>query len=845
MIGAAENRQEQEVEQVVKEVVEQISPSLPKGIMGGHKSTRLNKSYPELEPSTQRLGGRGQPQADQIPEPMESAFDGVDFSKLRVHHNTESEGRNRRIQAQAFTTGQNIFSRQGAYQPGTRGGQELSGHELKHVVDQNQQIAQSGSSKKAIAVKNTNMMCVQRKTEGFLNKIVELDDVINKAEEFKNAPKEQQQTEQITAFYSFMNIVLDDLQTSQFVDNLKKYKEEIPEDDFAQQKSQLEEIQLNLGKFTENQIVKNQKLQKLWEKLPVGGEERNFIRKIHKVIDNLIQAIEEEHHTVSTPSDQKHYQDAIKQHEQDRNLLKEYVNEGLKSDDRTLRNSCQWLFPPNQKSKLYALTTTADSNARVIEAGKNPQTKLAVFPNPYFNKGDIYEEPTKYKPHDLSYLGNSLIKDKFEIGFSSRSQEINYVAIINPSYNNKEEVLRMLKHEVQHKADKNGGRENSQGFREIEEREIDSIRQNSKTLEQIRKRHQNYEDEKEYFRSNYPSLEAEYQLSRYKTEYRAYWYGNRKKAQEIQDHIFRSYPYIKQAIDQKLTLADGTEIINAIDMFNVLKDPDVVEKDSFNKYNSPPIDDFYEALDKIGEKAEEIITEQIYDIDARPVTRKESNQTLEVEELMNTIHRLELIEVESILLAEGAMMKKIDNHLEGEARTKVLESLKEQKNKAPLDVQIITRTDQLNSQIWELEQVKNIRYDNKGYINSFMDKVLNILNSSQVMESLQEYKQNFPYQNFEQQKLQLTKLSQNITKYTSNLSPGKSSLPQSARNLPPQSARNLPPQSAWNLPPQSARNLPPKPVQLYKRIHQKIIEIQYLIKTFENHPSSPTPQVSK
>ena len=43
---------------------------------------------------------------------------------------------NQSIQARAFTTGQDIFFRQGQYDPGSKGGQELLAHELTHVVQQ-------------------------------------------------------------------------------------------------------------------------------------------------------------------------------------------------------------------------------------------------------------------------------------------------------------------------------------------------------------------------------------------------------------------------------------------------------------------------------------------------------------------------------------------------------------------------------------------------------------------------------------------------------------------------------------------------------------------------------------
>jgi len=50
---------------------------------------------------------------------------------------TQSDQLNQSIQAKAFTTGQDVAVRQGEYNPGSRGGQELIAHELGHVVQQN------------------------------------------------------------------------------------------------------------------------------------------------------------------------------------------------------------------------------------------------------------------------------------------------------------------------------------------------------------------------------------------------------------------------------------------------------------------------------------------------------------------------------------------------------------------------------------------------------------------------------------------------------------------------------------------------------------------------------------
>jgi len=96
----------------------------------------------ELESSIAGARGQGQPLNQTVREPMEQAF-GADFSGVRVHADAQAHGLNQSIQARAFTTGQDIFFRQGEYQPGNRSGQELLAHELTHVVQQNGSAVQS------------------------------------------------------------------------------------------------------------------------------------------------------------------------------------------------------------------------------------------------------------------------------------------------------------------------------------------------------------------------------------------------------------------------------------------------------------------------------------------------------------------------------------------------------------------------------------------------------------------------------------------------------------------------------------------------------------------------------
>ncbi|MEM9805912.1 MAG: DUF4157 domain-containing protein [Cyanobacteria bacterium P01_D01_bin.56] len=90
----------------------------------------------DLESSIHQARGSGQPLDANLQQRMGQAM-GADFSGVTIHHDRQADQLNRSIQAQAFTTRQDVFFRQGAYQPGSRSGQELIAHELTHVMQQN------------------------------------------------------------------------------------------------------------------------------------------------------------------------------------------------------------------------------------------------------------------------------------------------------------------------------------------------------------------------------------------------------------------------------------------------------------------------------------------------------------------------------------------------------------------------------------------------------------------------------------------------------------------------------------------------------------------------------------
>jgi hypothetical protein len=61
---------------------------------------------------------------------------GQDFSGVTVHTDAQADHLSRQLGAEAFTTGSDVFFREGAYDPASSDGQRLIAHELTHVVQQ-------------------------------------------------------------------------------------------------------------------------------------------------------------------------------------------------------------------------------------------------------------------------------------------------------------------------------------------------------------------------------------------------------------------------------------------------------------------------------------------------------------------------------------------------------------------------------------------------------------------------------------------------------------------------------------------------------------------------------------
>ena len=112
-----------------------------KSLVQRRENIAIGDASQDLESSIQRAKGSGQPLDPNLQTKMGQVM-GSDFSRVKIHTDAQSDQLNQSIQAKAFTTGQDVFFSQGAYNPKSKAGQELIAHELTHVVqqDSNQSI---------------------------------------------------------------------------------------------------------------------------------------------------------------------------------------------------------------------------------------------------------------------------------------------------------------------------------------------------------------------------------------------------------------------------------------------------------------------------------------------------------------------------------------------------------------------------------------------------------------------------------------------------------------------------------------------------------------------------------
>jgi len=93
-----------------------------------------------VESAIESMRGNGQPLSQTAQNFFEPRF-GYDFSRVRIHADSQGDGLARSLQARAFTVGSDVVFRAGEYAPETNEGRKLLAHELTHVAQQSGQAA--------------------------------------------------------------------------------------------------------------------------------------------------------------------------------------------------------------------------------------------------------------------------------------------------------------------------------------------------------------------------------------------------------------------------------------------------------------------------------------------------------------------------------------------------------------------------------------------------------------------------------------------------------------------------------------------------------------------------------
>jgi len=148
-VGPAGDRFEREADAVAARVVramrapdptstsdpEQVIPPAPRIQRAAHLGAGGGQVDEATEREVTSAVGRGAPMARAVRARLEPAF-GTDFGAVRLHDGAAASDLNDRIQAEAFTTGNDIFFRDGLPDTSTSDGQHLLAHELTHTIQQ-------------------------------------------------------------------------------------------------------------------------------------------------------------------------------------------------------------------------------------------------------------------------------------------------------------------------------------------------------------------------------------------------------------------------------------------------------------------------------------------------------------------------------------------------------------------------------------------------------------------------------------------------------------------------------------------------------------------------------------
>ena len=122
-----------------------------------------------LEADINAARGSGQPLPDSVRSSLEPRL-GHDFSQVHVHSDANADKLSQQLGAKAFTSRNDVFFREGAYQPGSDSGRGLIAHELTHVVQQGAaRVCRKAAETEQTAAKSKEE--VQKELKGAVDKL--------------------------------------------------------------------------------------------------------------------------------------------------------------------------------------------------------------------------------------------------------------------------------------------------------------------------------------------------------------------------------------------------------------------------------------------------------------------------------------------------------------------------------------------------------------------------------------------------------------------------------------------------------------------------------------------------
>jgi hypothetical protein len=93
------------------------------------------RAHPQVESAIASSRGGGQKLDERSREKIGAPL-GDSLDDVRVHTDDQADALASSVSARAFTTGSDVYFRNGEYRPGSSSGQQLLAHELTHVVQQ-------------------------------------------------------------------------------------------------------------------------------------------------------------------------------------------------------------------------------------------------------------------------------------------------------------------------------------------------------------------------------------------------------------------------------------------------------------------------------------------------------------------------------------------------------------------------------------------------------------------------------------------------------------------------------------------------------------------------------------